>query len=55
VDQPKIKFIFDGTELEGWELRAPWDDFKSGLKHGSESEKIAMKLYDGLNKRANHS
>ncbi len=42
MDQPIIKFIFDGTELEGWELRAAWDDFKSGLKHGSEFEKIAI-------------
>ena len=42
MDQPKIKFNFDGTELEGWELRATWDDFKSGLKHGSEFEKIAI-------------
>jgi len=42
VDQLKIKFIFDGTELEGWELRATWDAFKSGLKHGSEFEKIAI-------------
>lgn len=42
VDHPKIKAIFDGTELEGWELRAAWDDFKIGLKHGSEFEKIAI-------------
>ena len=42
VDQPKIKALVDGTELEGWELRAAWDDFKIGLKHGSEFEKIAI-------------
>lgn len=42
MDRPKIKFIFDGTELEGGELRAAWDDCKSGLKHGSEFEKIAI-------------
>lgn len=42
VDHPRIKAIFDGTELEGWELRAAWDDFKIGLKHGSEFEKIAI-------------
>ena len=42
VDHPKIKAIFDGTELEGWELRAAWDDFKIGLKHGNEFEKIAI-------------
>ena len=42
VDHPKIKALVDGTELEGWELRAAWDDFKIGLKHGSEFEKIAI-------------
>lgn len=42
VDSPKIKAIFDITEMQGWELRAAWDDFKLGLKHGSEFEKIAL-------------
>ena len=42
VKDPKIKALFDGTELEGWEARAAWDDFKLGLKHGSEFEKIAI-------------
>jgi len=42
VKDPKIKVFVDGTELEGWELRAAWDDFKLGLKHGSEFERIAI-------------
>ena len=42
VKQPKIKAIFDASRLDGWELRAAWDDFKLGLKHGSEFEKIAI-------------
>jgi len=42
VKQPKVKAIIDGTELEGWEVRAAWDDFKIGLKHGNEFEKIAI-------------
>lgn len=42
IDSPKISAIVDGTELQGWELRAAWDDFKIGLKHGSEFEKIAI-------------
>jgi len=29
------------TELQGWELRAAWDDFKIGLKHGGDFEKVA--------------
>jgi len=42
VKEPRVKVIIDGTELEGWEIRAAWDDFKIGLKHGNEFEKIAI-------------
>lgn len=42
VKQPKVKVLLDGTQLEGWEPRAAWDDFKLGLRHGSEFEKIAI-------------
>lgn len=42
IDDPKIKAYIDGSDFEGWELRAAWDDFKLGLKHGSEFEKIAI-------------
>ena len=42
LKDPKVKAIIDGTEMEGWELRAAWDDFKIGLKHGNEFEKIAI-------------
>lgn len=42
VKNPKIHVIFDAIELEGWELRAAWDDFKIGLKHGNVFEKIAI-------------
>lgn len=42
VKDPGIKALVDGTEMEGWEPRAAWDDFKLGLKHGSEFEKIAI-------------
>ncbi len=42
VKDPRIKCLADLTELEGWELRAAWDDFKIGLKHGSEFEQVAI-------------
>jgi hypothetical protein len=42
VKDPKVKVLFDGTELEGWELRAAWDDFKLGLKHGNQFDKVAI-------------
>jgi hypothetical protein len=42
VNEPRIKAMIDCTELEGWELLAAWDDFKLGLKHGNEFDKIAI-------------
>ena len=42
VKQPKVKVLIDGTELEGWEPMAAWDDLKLGLKHGNQFEKIAV-------------
>ena len=42
VSDAKIDAIIDGTEWEGWELRAAWDDFRLGLKHGKEFRKIAI-------------
>ncbi|GGD49059.1 STAS/SEC14 domain-containing protein [Lacimicrobium alkaliphilum] len=42
VKQPAIRVFIDGTELDGWEPRAAWDDFKLGLKHSNQFEKIAI-------------
>ena len=42
VNEPKVNVLIDGTELEGWELRAAWDDFKLGLKHNNEFNKISI-------------
>ena len=42
VKEAKIKVFLDASELEGWEMRAAWDDFKLGIKHGKEFEKIAI-------------
>lgn len=42
IEQPEIRALIDATQLEGWEARAAWDDFKLGLKHGNEFVKIAI-------------
>jgi hypothetical protein len=42
VKSPKVKVFIDARDMEGWELRAAWDDFKLGLKHNNEFEKIAI-------------
>ncbi|GHF98055.1 STAS/SEC14 domain-containing protein [Thalassotalea marina] len=42
VKDPKVDALIDATELECWEVRAAWDDFKLGLKHNNEFGKIAI-------------
>ncbi|MDO6712842.1 STAS/SEC14 domain-containing protein [Aliiglaciecola sp. 2_MG-2023] len=42
VKDPKVNAFIDATELEGWDLRAAWDDFKIGLKYNNEFNKIAI-------------
>jgi len=42
VDDAAVHMLIDGTEMEGWEARAAWDDFKLGVKHGKEFKKIAI-------------
>jgi SpoIIAA-like len=42
VRSPRIRAFLDMSELEGWEPRAAWDDFKLGMKHGHEFTKIAI-------------
>jgi hypothetical protein len=42
VSDPTIRALFDMTELDGWEPRAAWDDFRLGLRHGSEFTRVAI-------------
>jgi len=42
VKEAKVHMLIDGTEMEGWEARAAWDDFKLGVRHGKEFKKIAI-------------
>lgn len=42
VEEPQIDVFLDASEMEGWELRAAWDDFRLGLKHGSEFRRVAI-------------
>ena len=42
VKSPKVNVFVDALELEGWELRAAWDDLKLGLKHNKDFNKIAI-------------
>ncbi|MCY4046288.1 MAG: STAS/SEC14 domain-containing protein [Cellvibrionales bacterium] len=42
VSNEEVNVFIDGTELEGWELRAAWDDFKMGMKHNKQFHKVAI-------------
>jgi hypothetical protein len=42
IRSPRIKAFLDMSELDGWEPRAAWDDFKLGMKHGHQFTKIAI-------------
>lgn len=42
VDGPLVYAFMDVTEMEGWEPKAAWDDFKIGMKHRKEFKKVAL-------------
>ena len=45
LQEPRIKAYVDITSLEDWTLHALWDDFKFGLQHGHQFERIAIVGY----------
>jgi hypothetical protein len=38
----KVRLLAQFADFHGWDLRAAWDDFKFGLRHYSDFERIAM-------------
>lgn len=48
VNHPVVNVLIDASELEGWELRAAWDDLKLGVKHAKKFKKVA--IYTNSNK-----
>lgn len=42
VENPKIRFFLDATDMNGLETRAAWDDLKLCLKHREKFDKIAI-------------
>ena len=38
----KLRVLFEMTGLQGWELSAAWEDFKFGIHHFSDIERIAL-------------
>ena len=38
----RVRLFAQFEDFHGWDLHAAWDDFKFGLKHYSDFERIAM-------------
>lgn len=38
----KLRLLFDMTDFHGWELSAAWEDFKFGIEHFADIDKLAM-------------
>ncbi len=38
----KLRVLFDMCSFHGWEVSAAWEDFKFGMKHFSDIERLAM-------------
>ncbi len=37
-----LRLLFDMTDFHGWELSAAWEDFKLGIEHFADIERLAM-------------
>lgn len=42
IPHPDVDALIDMSELEGWEARAAWDDFRFGLKHRGDFKRVAI-------------
>lgn len=38
----KLRVLFDMTDFHGWEASAAWEDFKFGMKHFADIERLAL-------------
>lgn len=38
----KLRLLFDMTDFHGWEAGAAWEDFKFGVVHFADIERLAM-------------
>jgi hypothetical protein len=38
----KVRVLFDMTDFHGWEAGAAWEDFKFGIEHFADIERLAM-------------
>ncbi len=38
----KMRLLFDMSDFHGWEASAAWEDFKFGIEHYADIERMAM-------------
>lgn len=38
----KLRMMFEMTDFHGWEASAAWEDFKFGVEHFADIERLAM-------------
>jgi hypothetical protein len=38
----KLRLLFDMTDFHGWDAGAAWEDFKLGIKHFADIERLAI-------------
>lgn len=38
----KLRLLFEMTDFHGWEVSAAWEDFKFGIEHFADIERLAM-------------
>lgn len=38
----KVRLLFDMTDFHGWEAGAAWEDFKFGVEHFADIERLAL-------------
>ena len=38
----KLRMLFDMSDFHGWDASAAWEDFKFGMKHFGDIERLAM-------------
>ncbi|MCK9605368.1 MAG: STAS/SEC14 domain-containing protein [Methylomonas sp.] len=38
----RLRLLFDMTDFHGWELSAAWEDFKFGIEHFADIDRLAM-------------
>jgi hypothetical protein len=42
AERPKTRMLVEMHDFHGWKMRAAWEDFKFGIRHFSDFERLAL-------------